>query len=123
MKRILSMFMIAAFVCANTLYAQTPATQTQNQTPAKKDEDCGCEVKFPEGRAAIVNGVKVTIQEIDEPIKDKIQELQEGIVESRKNEVDLLINARLLDIEAKKRGVSAEKILQLEVESKIIAPT
>jgi len=123
MKRVLTSFMIAALVCASTIYAQTPATQPQNQTPAKKDEDCGCEVKLPEGRAAIVNGVKVTIEEIDEPIKDKIKEMREQIIESRKQEVDLLINARLLDIEAKKRGVSAEKILQTDVESKLIAPT
>ena len=76
MKRVLTLFMITACVCAN-IYAQIPAPQTQNQTPAKKDEDCGCEVKLPEGRAAIVNGVKVTIQEIDEPIKNKVQELQD----------------------------------------------
>src|SRR5205085_5495473 len=44
-------------------------------------------------------------------------------IESRKNEIDLLINARLLDIEAKKRGISAEKILQLEVENKLVEPT
>src|SRR5689334_17534379 len=123
MKRILTLFMIAVFVCASTIYAQTPATPTQNPTPAKKDEDCGCDIKLPEGRVAIVNGIKVTVQEIDEPIKDKIKELQEQIIESRKNEVDLLINARLLDIEAKKRGVSAEKILQTDVESKLIEPT
>jgi protein-disulfide isomerase len=122
MKRVLTLFMIAACVCAN-IYAQIPAPQTQNQTPAKKDEDCGCEVKLPEGRAAIVNGVKVTIQEIDEPIKNKVQELQEQIIESRKQEVDTLINARLLDIEAKKRGVSAEKILQTDVQSKVVEPT
>lgn len=123
MKRVITSFMIAAFVCASPIYAQTPAAPTQNQAPAKKDEDCGCEVKFPEGRAAIVNGLKVTVDEIDEPIKDKIKEMQEQIIESRKNEVDLLINARLLDVEAKKRGVSAEKILQTDVESKLIEPT
>jgi protein-disulfide isomerase len=124
MKRVLTWLMITAFVCAGTVYAQIPAPQTQNPAPpAKKDEDCGCEVKLPEGRAAIVNGIKVTVQEIDEPIKDKIKDLQDQIIESRKNEVDLLINARLLDIEAKKRGVTAEKILQTEVESKLVEPT
>jgi protein-disulfide isomerase len=124
MKRVLSVLMIAAFVCAGTAAAQIPPPQTQKPAPAKQpDEDCGCEVKLPEGRVAIVNGVKVTVQEIDEPIKAKIKELQDQIVDSRKNEVDLLINARLLDIEAKKRGVSAEKILQTDVESKLIEPT
>jgi protein-disulfide isomerase len=128
MKRVLTLFMIVAFVCACTAYAQIPAPQTQPQTPqnpapAKKDEDCGCEVKLPEGRAAIVNGIKVNVQEIDEPIKNKIKELQDQIIDARKNQVDLLINARLLDIEARKRGISAEKILQTEVESKVIEPT
>ncbi|HJQ24124.1 MAG TPA: thioredoxin domain-containing protein [Blastocatellia bacterium] len=125
MKRVLTLFMIVAFVCACTVYAQIPAPQTQPQpsAPQKKDEDCGCEVKIPEGRAAIVNGVKVSVDEIDEPIKNKIKELQDQIVETRKNEVDLLINARLLDIEAKKRGITAEKILQTDVESKVIEPT
>src|SRR5581483_6748248 len=125
MKRVLTCLMITAFVCAGTVYAQIPAPQTQNPAapPAKKDEDCGCEVKLPEGRAAIVNGIKVTVEEIDAPIKDKIKDLQDQIIESRKNEVDLLINARLLDIEAKKRGITAEKILQTEVEGKLVEPT
>jgi protein-disulfide isomerase len=122
MKRVLTLWIVTVLVCAN-IYAQIPAPQIQNPPPAKKDDECGCEVKLPEGRAAIVNGVKVTIDEIDEPIKNKIKELQQQIIETRKTEVDTLINARLLDVEAKKRGISAEKILQVEIENKIIEPT
>ncbi len=121
MKRVLTLWMVTALVCAN-VYAQIPAPQIQNP-PAKKDDECGCEVKLPEGRAAIVNGVKVTIDEIDEPIKNKIKDLQNQIIETRKQQVDTLINARLLDAEAKKRGVTAEKIIQVEIEDKIIPPT
>src|SRR5947208_12128780 len=67
MKRVLTLLIVAAFVCAGTVYAQIPAPQTQNPPPpAEKDEDCGCDVKLPEGRAAIVNGIKVTDQDIDE---------------------------------------------------------
>jgi protein-disulfide isomerase len=97
-------------------------TQAADNPASKKDEDCGCEAKIPDGRAGIVNGVKVSVAEIDVPIKDKIKELQDQVVEARKAELDLLINARLLDVEAKKRGVSAEKILQTEVEAKLIEP-
>ncbi|MFL6214747.1 MAG: thioredoxin domain-containing protein [Blastocatellia bacterium] len=122
MKRILLLIMLTAFVCANA-YAQIPPPQNVNQAPAKKDDECGCEVKLPEGRVAIVSGVKVTLDEIDEPIKNKVTELQDQIVEMRKAQVDTLINARLLDAEARKRGVTAEKILETEVENKIIAPT
>src|SRR2546423_9586241 len=109
MKRVLALLIIVAFACANAALAQPPATETQNQASAKKEEDCGCEMKIPEGAVAMVNGVKVNVQEIDETIKNKIQELQAQIIDTRKTEVDLLINARLLDIEAKKRGISAEK--------------
>jgi protein-disulfide isomerase len=122
MKRVVLLMMLTAFVCANA-YAQIPPPQNVNQAPAKKDDECGCEVKLPEGRAAIVNGVKVTLDEIDEPIKNKISEMQDQIVEMRKSQVDTLINARLLDAEAKKRGVTAEKILETEVENKVVPPT
>jgi protein-disulfide isomerase len=122
MKRVWLLIMLAAFVCANA-YAQIPPPQNVNQAPANKNDECGCEVKLPEGRAAIVNGVKVTLDEIDEPIKNKVKDMQDQIVEMRKAQVDTLINARLLDVEAKKRGVTAEKILETEVENKVIAPT
>ena len=122
MKRMVLLLIVAAFVCANA-HAQIPPPQNVNQAPAKKDEDCGCEVKYPEGRVAIVNGVKITLDEIDEPIKNRIKELQDQIVAARKAQVDTQINARLLDIEAKKRGVTAEQILLTDVESKVIPPT
>src|SRR6201999_3908658 len=106
MKRFFALFIIAAFVCAQVARAQVILPQNQNPAPDKKAEDCGCEVKIPDGVAGMVNGVKVTVEEIDAPVKDKIQELQEQLINSRKGELDLLINARLLDIEAKKRGIT-----------------
>lgn len=123
MKRVFSLIIISISVCGVMARPQMTAASTQDPAAAKKDEDCGCDVKVPEGRAAIVNGVKISVEEIDEPIKDRIKELQSQVIEARKQEVDLLINSRLLDAEAKKRGVSAEKILQTEVEAKLIEPT
>ena len=123
MKRVFASFIIALSVCGALTRPQTAAARTQDSAAAKKDEDCGCDVKVPDGRVAIVNGIKITVEEIDEPIKDRIKDLQSQVVDARKQEVDLLINARLLDAEAKKRGVSAEKILQTEVEAKLIEPT
>jgi len=100
--------------------AQT--TQPQTPTDGKKEEDCGCEVKAPE-EVADVNGVKIFITEIDGPIKEKSQELQNQVIEARKRELDLQINAILLEAEAKKRGITAIKLLEQEVMSKAKAPT
>lgn len=96
---------------------QPPATQE------KKEEDCGCEAKIPSDTAAIVNGVKIMMKDIDEPVNGKIKELQNQVVEARKHQLDLMINVKLLDAEAKKRGISADRILELEANSKVKEPT
>jgi protein-disulfide isomerase len=90
---------------------------------ADKKEDCGCDVKVPADAIAIINGVKVNIKEIDEPIKGQVQEIQSKVIAARKAEVDLQINSRLLEAEAKKRGITAVKLLDQEVVAKIKEPT
>ena len=55
---------------------QPPAWLHHAAPQVKKEEDCGCEAKIPSDTAAIVNGVKIMMQDIDEPIKDKVKELQ-----------------------------------------------
>ena len=96
---------------------QPPAAQE------KKEEDCGCDAKIPSDTAAIVNGVKIMMKEIDEPVNNKIKELQNQVIEARKRQINVMINAKLLEAEAKKRGISADRILEMEVISKVKDPT
>ena len=103
--------------------AAKPASPLQPPVAPKKEEDCGCESKVPTDTAAIVNGVKILIKDVDEPQSEKIKELQNQVVEARKRQVYLLVNAKLLDAEAKKRGISSDKLLELEVMSKVTDPT
>jgi protein-disulfide isomerase len=51
-----------------------------------------------------------------------VRQLQRQVVEARKRELDLLINSRLLSVEAKKRGISTTKLLEQEVVAKVKAP-
>lgn len=103
---------------------QPPVMADPKAAPAeKKEEDCGCEAKIPSDTAAIVNGVKIMIKDVDEPIKDKIKELQNQVVEARKRQLTILINSRLLEAEAKKRGISSDRLLEMEVVSKVKEPT
>jgi len=89
----------------------------QPSKPAdKKEADCGCEVKAPPDVLAIVNGVNVAIKDVDEPIKDSVQELQNQVIEARKRQLDVQINARLLEAEAARLGTTADKLLELEAQ-------
>jgi protein-disulfide isomerase len=89
----------------------------------KKEEDCGCEAKVPADAVAIVNGVKLTIKDIDDPIKDRVQEIQSRVIQARKAELDLQINSKLLEAEAKRRGIISTKLLEQEVVVKVKEPT
>ncbi|HWP44303.1 MAG TPA: thioredoxin domain-containing protein [Blastocatellia bacterium] len=103
----------------------SPSASTQAQKPAaeKKGEDCGCNGQIPADALAVVNGVKISPQEIDDKIKDQIKQIEDQVVEARKRALDLQINTVLLDEEAKRRGISSAKLLELEVLSKVKPPT
>jgi len=89
----------------------------------KKAADCGCEVKAPPDVLAIVNGVNVGIKDVDEPIKDRVQSLQNQVIEARKRQLEVEVNARLLQAEAARLGITTEALLEREVAQKIKEPT
>jgi len=72
---------------------------------------------------AVVNGVKITVNDFDVETSARIEELKRQVVEARKLELDLQINSMLLEAEAKKRGVTTSKILEDEVLTKVKQPT
>jgi len=93
------------------------------QTPSARPEDCGCEAeKLPE-TLAVVNGVKISANDINKTIGDSVSQLQRKVIEARRRELDLMINSKLLALEAKKRGVSTAKLLDDEVVAKVKRPT
>lgn len=111
MPRIVLLFII--FLSVATVQAQ----------PAVPQEDCGCEIKLPSDDLALVNGVKLTRQDVDEPLKSQLDALRQQVIAARHRELDLQINSRLLDAEAKRRGSSAQKLIDDVVLAKIKAPT
>ncbi|MFN2598151.1 MAG: thioredoxin domain-containing protein, partial [Pyrinomonadaceae bacterium] len=122
---------------AATRPAPKPATTTQQPTgtakpaaiPARppsgaaKADDCGCEAETPPGVLAVVNGVRITLQEVDAAIKSDIQQLEQQVTEARKRELDLQISSLLLEAEAKKRGKTTEQLLNEEVVARTPEPT
>jgi protein-disulfide isomerase len=103
-----------------TVFSLPAVAQTQTQTTAN---DCACESQVLPATLAIVNGVTISARDIEKATGDSVRNLQQQVVEARKRELDLLINSKLLALEAKKRGVSTTKLLEKEVVGKVKPPT
>ncbi|MBV8855385.1 MAG: DsbA family protein [Acidobacteria bacterium] len=126
MKRLLLSIAIASVGAASAARAQIappPHAAAAAAAVEVKKEDCGCEADVPADAFAVVNGVRVTRAEIDDPLAAAIGKLQRQVIEARKNELDLQINSRLLDAEARRRGTSTLKLVQDEVTAKAAEPT
>ncbi|MCA1592997.1 MAG: hypothetical protein LC754_10180 [Acidobacteria bacterium] len=139
MKKVI-LFVVIIAACASAALAQTSspaATQSKAATPAVADkspqqtaaataevaEDCGCEVRDATDVLAVVNGVKVSNNEIEEQTRESVGGIKRQVIEARKHEVDLQINTRLLNAEAKRRGLTPVKLVEAEVISKVAEPT
>lgn len=127
MKKLLLVGFISVFACQGITPAQTAGTKpapAAPQTATDKKEDCGCDGKTPSPDVyATVNGIKISAKEVEDPIKDKIKELQNSVIDMRKRELDVQINTKLISMEAKKRGISDSKFLEVEILAKVKEPT
>lgn len=113
MKRFICALLFLSFVYPSIARSQTPAGVT----------DCACESQVLPETLALVNGVKITRSDLAKSTGESVSQLQRQVVEARKRELDLIINSKLLSQEAKKRELSAEKLLEQEVVAKARRPT
>jgi protein-disulfide isomerase len=100
-----------------------PIVTSVASTPAAAAALCACEGEPLPEVVAVVNGVRITKQEVEARIEPQIAELRQTVVAARAAELDLQINSRLLDAEVKKRGKPAAKLLEDEIVSKVTEPT
>jgi protein-disulfide isomerase len=109
--------------------AQPPAAQTQTKPQAAPTQasdpskECGCEAAPLPEVLATAGGVRISAQDLSPETRQKVAGLQQQVVEARRRELDLQINSRLLEAEAKKRGLSTAKLLEAEVIAKAPEPT
>src|SRR2546423_132732 len=122
-----ALFVLAALLAPAATRAQTPQTQTP-VAPAQAvadaaSKDCGCEAGPLPEVLATVNGVRITQRDISPEVRERVADLQRQVVEARRRELDLQINSRLLEAEAKRRGLSTVKLLEAEVVARAQEPT
>ena len=94
---------------ASVVFAQTP--------------NCGCEDKPQINVLAVINGTKITKQDLSIETRTQVSLAQDTVIAARNRELSVLINKMLLDAEAKRRGVTSAKLLELEVSEKVTEPT
>lgn len=85
--------------------------------------NCGCEDKPQINVLAVVNGFKITKQDLSVDTKSQVSLAQDAVIVARSQELNRQINNLLLETEAKKRGLTTTQLLELEVAAKIAAPT
>jgi protein-disulfide isomerase len=90
---------------------------------AAQTVDCGCEDKPLPEVIGVVNGVKITKQDLSPETRTRVEQLQQQVIEARARELDLQIDSLLLESEAKKRGVSPSQVIKDEVIAKVQTPT
>jgi hypothetical protein len=85
--------------------------------------DCGCEDKPQIYVIAVVNGSKITKQDLSINTRTEVSILQDTVIAARSRELNQQINKILIEAEARRRGVTAAKLLETEVAGKITPPT
>lgn len=73
--------------------------------------------------AATLDGTPITRAEVDERAKDRLLRVRQEEYEARKQALDELVGQRLLDKEAKARGISVDQLLKDEVDRQITPPS
>jgi hypothetical protein len=97
------------FLLVSTAFSQTP--------------NCGCEQKPLLNVLAVVNGVKIRLDDLSIDTRTQVSLLQETVISARAGELDRQINQMLLEAEAKRRGLAASMIVVLEVKARVVPPT
>lgn len=120
MRRLTLALIVLIFAGNSAVFSQTP--QKPAETPPPPPADCGCESQSLPETLALVNGVKITSNDIRKTTGDSVNQLQQQVIDARKRELDLLINSKLLTLEAQKRGVTTTKLLEQEVVAKVKKP-
>ena len=90
---------------------------------AAQVSDCGCEDKPLPEIIGVVNGVKISKQDLSPETRSRVEKLQRQVVDARTRELDLQIDTLLLESEAKKRGITPAQLIKDEVIAKAAEPT
>ncbi len=97
---------------------RSDAATAPSSVPSAPPAQVGADVAVAE-----IDGVVVMGSELEDRVRARLVRLQQEEYDIRKQGLDDLIGDRLIDAEAKRRGVTREALLKAEVEDKVQKPT
>jgi protein-disulfide isomerase len=79
----------------------------------------------PAGPIAIVvvNGQTISTADFEPEVRQEVESTEAKVAAARRDLLDVQINTLLLEVEARKRGITSHRLYELEVVKKIPAPT
>jgi protein-disulfide isomerase len=127
MKRIVSVGIAAvillfpSLLCPKLLHGQSPTKK--GKSPDKAPEKSASAAPIA-AAVATVDGQTLTEDDLAPVVAGQLRPLHDQEYQIKKKALDTLIGQKLLDIEAKKKGLaSSDKLLEQEVDAKIPDPT
>src|SRR6266700_1824962 len=103
-------FRLALLFCMSAFFAATSLAQNAD-TPK------------PKQHVATVDGQPITDEDLASSVEGQLQPLRNQEYEIKRKALDNLIEQKMLDAAAKKKGLTTEKLLDQEVNSKIPDPS
>jgi protein-disulfide isomerase len=98
---------------------QTPPTSTpEAATPATRQRPPLNPIPL-----VVINGNTITTAEFESAFREQVESVDYKIAEERQEIFELQINTLLLKAEARKRGITSERLYAMEVMSKVGQPT
>ena len=136
MKRPISPLVVIFLLIVPASFAQTrrgtgkgaPATNAKPQPTPAASQPAPAKPKparppVPPKPLVTINGQTLTTADLDPAIRQQIENVEERIENARQSILDLQINTILLEVEARRRGITSHQLYQLEVAKRIPEPT
>jgi len=76
-----------------------------------------------DGVVARIGDEQITLEQLEKEVRAQLIEIDNARYDALKNGLDRMVADRILETEAKARGVTTEALMQAEVKSKLTAPT
>jgi protein-disulfide isomerase len=96
-------------ICAALLLVVTTVTLAAAQNPSEVISE--------------VNGEKITRAELEKKFQNQLHQVRYQVYQAEQKALDQLVDEHLLADEAKRRNISVDKLLEIEVSSKVKDPT
>jgi len=103
-------FSFALFLCVSSLFAGVSRAQSADAVKPKQP-------------VATVDGQPISEEELASSVEGQLQPLRTQEYEIKRKALDSLIEQKMLDAAAKKKGLTTDKLIEQEVNSKIAEPS